>query len=130
MEVTLMKNALKSTSLAALLVTASACVVAVRPVGVVHRHEAVEYESGGAPAAAEVVIEQEPPAPIVEIQTACPSPNHVWIAGYHTWYGGAFVWVPGCWVLRPPHVHARATWVAGHWDHRGHGYVWVVGCWR
>jgi hypothetical protein len=75
-----------------------------------------------------VYVRIAPPAPIVEVRAAAPSPRHVWIAGYHRWDGNAYVWVPGRWDLPPAHV---SVWVAGHWaQHTGHGWYWVEGHWR
>jgi hypothetical protein len=75
-----------------------------------------------------VYVQIAPPAPIVEVQVAAPSPRHVWIAGFHRWDGRAYVWVPGRWALPP---RPGKVWVAGHWaHHRTYGHYWVEGRWR
>ena len=76
---------------------------------------------------AQVIVQQAPPAPIVETRPATPGSGYVWISGYHNWNGSAYVWVPGRWE-RPP--HAGQHWVAHHWVHRHNGYVLVEGRWR
>jgi hypothetical protein len=78
-------------------------------------------------AAARVYVRVGPPAPIVEVRTAAPSPRHVWIAGYHRWDGAAYVWVPGRWDV-PPRPHA--VWVPGHWVHARRGWYFAEGRWR
>lgn len=84
---------------------------------------------GSSPAvAARIYVTVAPPAPIVEVRPAIPSPRHVWIEGYHSWNGTAYVWVPGRWELPPRH---RGRWVPGHWRHEGrHGWYWIPGHWR
>ena len=76
---------------------------------------------------AELVVEQAPPAPRVEVIPAPPSPNHVWIGGVWSWRDGRHVWLAGHYVVRP---HPHAVWVAARWEHRPHGWVWVEGSWR
>lgn len=84
--------------------------------------------SSAAAEAARVYVTVAPPVPIVEVQTAAPTPGHVWIGGYHRWNGRAYVWVPGRWAL-PPRAHA--VWVPGYWKfHKGHGHYWVEGRWK
>lgn len=89
---------------------------------------ATAFAPSVAHAAARVYVRVGPPAAIVEVRTAAPSPRHVWIAGYHRWDGNAYVWAPGRWELPPP---KRSAWVAGHWTrHPDHGWYWVEGHWR
>ncbi len=67
-----------------------------------------------------------PPPAKVEVVSAKPGPNHVWIAGYWKWSRNAYVWVPGHWVKAKP----GKTWVPGHWDKRGPHWVWIPGHWK
>jgi hypothetical protein len=78
-------------------------------------------------AGARVYVRIGPPAPIVEVRGAAPSPNHLWVPGYHAWNGTAYVWTPGHWVARP---RARAVWVPGRWVHARRGWYLVEGHWR
>ena len=87
--------------------------------------------SGLAPSAQageRVYVRIGPPAAVVEVRTAAPSPHHVWVDGYHRWEGGAYVWVPGRWAVPPTHYTA---WVPGHWvNSPHHGWYWAEGHWR
>ncbi len=80
---------------------------------------------------AEVGVEAESPpaAPVaeVEVQTASPGAEYVWVAGYHRWYGGRYVWARGHWDRRP---HANAMWRTGRWERRGRRQVWIEGRWE
>lgn len=85
--------------------------------------------AASAPAAAapaEVVVNEAPPASIVEEVYAAPGPDFVWIGGCWSWRG-AWVWLPGHYE-RPP--HRGAVWMPGSWRHTGHGWAWVGGRWR
>jgi hypothetical protein len=79
------------------------------------------------PAPGEAVVYDAPPPPIVEVQTAPPSPYHIWIGGYWGWDGHRRYWAAGHWEL-PPHPHA--FWVQPRWEHRDGRYVFVRGYWR
>lgn len=74
-----------------------------------------------------VVVKKAPPKVRVEVRTAAPSPNHVWVAGHWSWRTGKYVWVGGTWKVRPT---SSATWVTGHWTKRPRGWVWVPGHWK
>lgn len=69
--------------------------------------------------------EGQAPAPQLEVVTAAPSANHVFVAGRWGWRGRAWVWLPGTWVVG----RANHAWVAGHWAQRGRRHVWVEGRW-
>src|SRR3990172_10359826 len=57
---------------------------------------------GVAPAVAQEVAPQSPPAPQVESPGPPPGPNAVWIAGHWLWRGGLYDWVPGRWENAAP----------------------------
>jgi hypothetical protein len=73
-----------------------------------------------------VVVETAPPAPIVEVRPAAPSPTHVWIPGYWHWHGARHFWVAGVW--SPPHV--GRVWEPHRWERDGVRWRFVVGRWR
>lgn len=73
-----------------------------------------------------VIVTQQPPAPLVEVIPAAPSPFYAWVPGYWSW-NGTWVWIGGSWAHRP---HPGAVWVGGNWAHRGRGFVWFGGRWR
>jgi hypothetical protein len=77
-----------------------------------------------------IIIKEQPPAipaPQVEVQSAAPSPDYVWIPGYWDWNGSEYVWISGKWAeLSAP----QATWVPGHWEQTGGGWMWVSGYWK
>lgn len=75
---------------------------------------------------AEVYVEQDPPALIVETRTASPGPAYVWINGYWKW-NKDWKWVKGKWVLKPS---PQASWVAGTWEKKHHHWVWKEGHWE
>ena|SRR5215831_17696762 len=72
-----------------------------------------------------VEIEQAPPAPQVEVQTAVPYEGAVWIEGHWEWHG-RWVWSRGFWE-RP---RAGWVWVPHHWVEAGHHWRYVPGRWR
>ncbi len=75
----------------------------------------------------EVVVEQAPPAPMVEQIYSASGPDYVWLSGCWIWSGG-WVWAPGHHVRRP---YPGAVWVGPRWEpHGGHRYLWVEGRWR
>ncbi|MFZ1055774.1 MAG: hypothetical protein WAN79_08890 [Opitutaceae bacterium] len=90
----------------------------------------VPVPSTAAPQAPEMadgmVVNEEPPAPIVEYVPACPYPDYVWIGGFWAWNGGWY-WTAGHYGPRP---HPGALWVGGGWAHAGRGWAWHGGHWR
>jgi len=68
-----------------------------------------------------------PPAPMVEIRSIAPSPNHVWLPGYWDWNGRDYVWISGEWVETPS---PQTVWIPGHWERTPAGYTWISGYWR
>lgn len=77
--------------------------------------------------AAEIVVKDRPPAPLIDDHGKRPDKDHVWINGYHKWDGHAFVWVPGRWEAAP---HPNAKWEAAHWRHDHDNWVFVEGRWK
>ena len=78
----------------------SGCVVAVRPAPVVYEQPV----PAGAPE--EVIVTQDPPAPLYETVGVAPGPGFIWIGGYYHWNGGSWVWVGGRWMV-PLRVTSR-----------------------
>jgi hypothetical protein len=70
-------------------------------------------------------VQAQPPAPIVEIRPAAPSPNHVWIPGYWNWNGSRHVWIGGRWSA----PRAGMRWEPDHWVHTGAGWRMEHGRW-
>ena len=83
------------------------------------------YDPGPAPAE-EVVVQQAPPEPIVEVRPATPFANAVWIPGYWQWNGYRHVWVGGHWSA----PRAGWVWEPHHWQQTPRGWVHVRGHWR
>lgn len=103
------------------------------------------------PPPGQVVVIRRPPPARVEVITARPGPDFVWIRGYWTWSGSDYEWVDGRWdrPVRPdgdearpdegqarehgnPHGagRRRAKWKDGHWRHYRGGWVWEPGGWQ
>ena len=99
----------------------SGCVVAVRPAPVVYEQPV----PGGVPE--EVVVTQDPPAPLYETVGVAPGPGFIWIGGYYHWNGGRWVWYRGHFA-RPP--HAGAVWIGPRYEFRGGHRVYIRGYWR
>ena len=100
-------------SVLGLCLLTSACVVAVRPRGVVV-------------APGVVVVAQPPPPAQVEVAPPVPGPGYVWLPGYWNWNGAAYVWYPGRYEVRP----AGATvWISAAWVARGGRWVFRPGHW-
>lgn len=99
-------------ALAAMSLLCSACVATVRPVGPPPRMEVL-------------YVDREPPPPRVEIISAAPGDDHVWVNGHWVWIANRrdYEWSPGHWQRVEPGEH----WVAGHWVHEPHGWYFVEG---
>jgi hypothetical protein len=69
-------------------------------------------------------IETAPPPLRVEVRSAPPTPEAIWIDGYWAWRSHEYVWIVGHWERHP-----RGNWVPGRWEERDHGYFWVKGRW-
>jgi len=74
-----------------------------------------------------VVVDDRPPAPLVETVAAVPpAPGYVWIGGNWVW-NGHWVWVGGHW-SNPP--RPAAVWVPGYWVRGPHGWFRTEGYWK
>ena len=110
--------ALRSTALAVLAVSLTACVAQVRVAG-----PPVAYVE---PGYVEVQArEAPPPLPDYE-QPPCPEDGYLWTPGYWGWTGGGYYWVPGTWV-QPPRV--GVLWTPGYWGFAGGIYAFHAGYW-
>jgi YXWGXW repeat-containing protein len=67
-----------------------------------------------------VVVQEAPPAPIVEVQPVAPEPDYVWIGGYWNWDNQKYSWQAGRYA-RPP--QADVAWVAPSYDSNAHRYT-------
>jgi len=74
-----------------------------------------------------VVVQQAPPAPLVDTYVAAPGPDYVWVNGEWSWDGIRWVWVGGHWMY-PPHAHV--VWVSGYRWHDAYGWHYERGHWR
>ncbi len=84
--------------------------------------------SGGQPRV-RVRVNVAPPAPIIVVRPAPPSPRYVWVEGYWRWSPRRHkhVWVRGTWRMPPPH---HETWVPGHWEQDDDEWEWEEGHWE
>lgn len=73
-----------------------------------------------------VYVRTAPPAKRVEVRSARPFANAVWIAGYWRWNGNKYVWAKGKWA-KPK---KGKKWIPGHWKSSRRGYFWVPGHWK
>jgi len=75
-----------------------------------------------------IVVNEAPPAPIVEQVSPSPGNDYALVAGHWEW-NGQWVWKRHAWVLKP---YASAYWEPAHWhwSHHHHGYVWEDGHWK
>src|SRR5271163_2924184 len=83
----LLGTAAGAAALLSVLALSSGCVVAVRPAPVVYEQPV------GAPG--EVVVSEDPPAPVYETVGIAPGPGYLWIGGYYHWSGAGWVWYRG-----------------------------------
>jgi hypothetical protein len=113
----------RASALASVLALASGCVVAVRPAPA-----PVVYEQPVPPGApGEVIVSEDPPAPLYEAVGVAPGPGFLWIGGYYHWNAGRWVWYRGHYA-RPP--HPGAAWVRPRYEFRGGRRVYIAGFWR
>ena len=69
-----------------------------------------------------------PPPPMrVEVQTARPSPAHVWIGGHWGWRGNAHVWLGGHWAMPPQPGY---VWEPARWANQNGQWTYFEGHWR
>jgi hypothetical protein len=80
---------------------------------------------GGYPVGSEVVADQAPPDPIVEVVPASPGVDFIWIPGVWIWQG-RWVWTRGHWD-RPP--RAGMIWAPNRYEFRNGAHVFIRGGW-
>jgi hypothetical protein len=68
-----------------------------------------------------------PPAPRIEVSTAAPATDMVWMSGHWRWVGGDYVWIPGQWVEV---AAGYSAWVPGRWIHTRRGWYFIEGHWK
>src|SRR5215467_8720568 len=90
----------------------SACAAPVRP--------------ATAPRTEVVYVQREPPPERVEIISAAPGDDHVWVRGHWAWRANRNdnEWVPGHWQRVEL---GQRTWVPGHWVHEQRGWYFEEG---
>ena len=74
-----------------------------------------------------VIVQQAPPAVIVEQRSPPPSGEYVWVDGYWLWNGNQYVWHVGYWD-RPP--RAGFIWIAPTYERHEQGFRITLGQWR
>jgi hypothetical protein len=72
-------------------------------------------------------VRRGPPPERVEVVTAAPYADAVWIRGHWAWRRNDYEWVPGRWTRIERGYH---EWVPGHWDHDRYGWYYIEGHWR
>ncbi len=73
-----------------------------------------------------VYVRTGPPVAKVEVRTAKPYNNAVWISGHYVRKGNTYVWKKGYWT-KPK---KGFVWVPGHWKKSRAGWTWKAGHWR
>jgi hypothetical protein len=75
-----------------------------------------------------IVVNEAPPAPVVEQVSRCPGNNYALVDGHWAW-NGQWVWKKHEWVIKP---YSNAYWEPAHWhwSHHHQGYVWEAGHWK
>jgi hypothetical protein len=81
----------------------------------------------GAPLVSVMFITREPPAERVEVVSARPNEESVWIGGHWTGRGNSYAWTSGRW-QRPE--AGKKEWEAGKWEHEPRGWYYTEGHWR
>src|SRR3974377_2002332 len=69
-----------------------------------------------------VFVVAAPPADVVEVVSAQPGPEYVWVGGHYRWDDGRYIWMSGHWVQAPA---GYREWVPGHWARREGGWFWI-----
>lgn len=81
----------------------------------------------GAPLVSVMFITREPPVERVEVVSARPSEESVWIGGHWTGRGNSYAWTAGRW-QRPE--SGKKEWENGKWEHEQRGWYYTEGYWR
>jgi hypothetical protein len=72
-------------------------------------------------------VMRQPPAERVEVVSASPGVEYVWVKGHWGWRRNDYEWIPGRWVI--PERGFR-EWVPGRWERDRGGWFYVEGRWR
>lgn len=75
-----------------------------------------------------VYINKQPPQRKLEIKTAKPTVNHIWVEGHWKWskLKTEYVWKQGYWKNKKQ----NKVWVSGHWKKTPRGWLWIHGYWN
>ncbi|MEP6491328.1 MAG: YXWGXW repeat-containing protein [bacterium] len=68
-----------------------------------------------------------PPAERVEVVSAAPGTEYVWVKGHWGWRHNDYEWIAGHWAI--PERGFR-EWVPGRWERDRNGWFFVEGRWR
>ena len=74
-----------------------------------------------------VIVQQAPPAVIVERRPAPPSGAHIWIDGYWHWDSQRYTWQTGRYEVPP---QSNMVWVAPRYERDTKGYRYSPGQWK
>lgn len=75
---------------------------------------------------APLIVQETPPAELVEVIPISPGEGYVWSKGSWQW-NDRWVWHKGSWISKP---HPGAYWKPGHWCKSHHGWTWREGHWH
>ena len=114
---------LLATALATSALMFAGCVVSREP----HPRREVAVVAPAPEVQGTIVVQEVPPPLRVEVITARPSPQHVWIKGHWRYANRGYVWEAGRWAKPPRH---GAMWVEPRWETRNGKYVFIEGSWR
>ncbi len=87
---------------------------------------AYQPEYQGYPAAGEVIVDEPPPAPIVEVRPAVPYVNAVWIPGFWRYHNHRHYWNRG-YYTRPRDGY---SYEAVRWERHGNRWACRGGGWH
>ena len=73
-----------------------------------------------------VMVENEPPADLVEDAGMATKPGYIWIKGNWRWED-RWIWVKGHWEAKP---HESAIWIGGMWGKKERHWLWREGHWE
>jgi hypothetical protein len=73
-----------------------------------------------------VYMKKAPPARRVEVKSARPYSNAVWVAGHWKWNGRSYIWSSGRWI-KPK---KGKNWVPSHYEKTRRGWHFIPGHWK
>jgi len=124
-------NVLRTTAWAAMSVATFCALGCDRHEGERPRQESVAAPQALPPVEAPqpqyVIVQQAPPAVIVESRPTPPSAAHIWIDGYWNWDNQRYTWQAGRYEVPP---EAGVVWVGPRYDREGQGYRYSPGQWK